>query len=359
MPMTPKERVFRALRGEWVDRIPFTDYKGDIPQGQTERLLRNDGLALVHRCQVFSVECPNVVVETKNYLEDGQWRVRNTYRTPVGEVWQTWRTGGGYGTSLRYEFLIKQPEDYKVLQFMMRDEIYTPEYEDFLEAVDFMGDDGVVIGNLGYSPIQEMLVQLMGPERFAIDLYERPDAFFSLYETIAQRHREQFEIAANSPAEVVIYGDNITSEMIGLQRFENYCLSRYNELASYLHPQGKLLGVHMDGKMRCLAEAVARSQVDIIEAFNPAPCGDFELAEARRVWKDKVIWINYPSSVHLYPPQRIEEHTHKILEDVAPGNRFLIGITENVPANVWQISMSIISKVLKEEGNLPLRGAEK
>jgi len=38
--------------------------------------------------------------------------------------------------------------------------------------------------------------------------------------------------------------------LVGLERFEKYCISRYNELGEMLHEKGKLLGVHMDGGMR-------------------------------------------------------------------------------------------------------------
>ena len=57
-----------------------------------------------------------------------------------------------------------------------------------------------------------MLVLLMGPERYAIDFYENRDLFDSLYNAIAEKDREMYKLAAESPAEFVIYGDNITSD---------------------------------------------------------------------------------------------------------------------------------------------------
>ncbi len=354
--MTAHERVWTVLRGETADQVPLTCYAGLLPQGAVERQLRDEGLALVIRCPVFETEQPNVETEHRNYRQNGVGYVRVTYRTPVGEVWHTYRTGGGYGTSLAREFPIKGPDDYKVVECMIRDERYSPDYESFVETRTRIGADGVVIGNLGYSPLQQKLVLLMGVERFAIDLVERPDLFFELYEVIAERHREQYALAAESPAEAFIYGDNITSEMVGLERFERYVVPRYNEFASYLHPQGKSLGVHMDGKLLHLKEAVARSQVDIIEAFAPFPDADLPLADARRAWPDKVIWLNYPSPVHLRSPEQIAAHTRQMLADIAPGDRCLFGVTENIPDHVWEQSMLTISRVVRNEGRLPLSG---
>lgn len=353
--MTPKERVLAVLHGERPDRIPFTCYAGLLPRGQLELRLCNEGLALINHCQVFATERPHVEVECHEYSENGGSFLRETFRTPVGEVWQTWRTGGAYGSRRLREYLIKQPEDYQVVKFMVRDEVYTPTYDEFLTAQDNLGEAGVVFGGwLPRSPLTYMLWELLSHEQFAVDYYERPDEFLSLHETIAERRREQFAIAAASPALVLHMGDNITADMIGRERFERYCVPCYNEFASYLHPEGKLLAVHMDGLTRVLADAVAASDVDIVEAFCAVPDGDLELAEARRVWAEKIIWTNYPSPVHLWPPDKIEAYTRQILHDIAPGDRFLVGITENVPEDVAQISLPIISRVLKKEGALPL-----
>jgi len=355
--VTPKERVLAALHGQMPDRVPFTCYSCLLPRGEAEQQLRNQGLALVSDCQVFTTERPHVEVSHRNYYVNGTLHVRDTYHTPVGEVWQVRRTGGGYDTTRLTEYLIKQPEDYQVVEFMVRDEVYAPDYDRFLNAVDIMGEAGVVLGGwFPRTPMMAMMWELMSHEQFAVDMHERPDEFFGLYETIAQRRRELYEIAAASPALVLHVGDNITADMIGPERFEQYCVPCYDEFAAYLHPVGKLLAVHMDGRMQVLTEAVAKSQVDIIEAFAAVPDGDLELAEARRAWPEKIIWTNYPSPVHLWPPEKIAAYTRRMLQDIAPGARFLVGITENIPDQVWQTSMATISQVLAAEADLPLTG---
>jgi len=352
--MTPRERVFAALRGEMADRVPLTAYGGLLPRGETERKLRNEGLTILDRIPVFATETPNVMFERSDFMRDGRRWVRHTYRTPVGEVTEALMTGGGYGTSLRHEFLIKRPEDYEILLFMVRDEVYTPTYDGFLAHLDTVGEDMAVLGNLGYSPLQHMLITLMGPERFAVDMVERPREFFELYEALAERRREQYEIAANSPAEVFTYGDNVTCEMVGEERFRKYIAPCYDEFAELLHAKGKLLGSHLDGMMVGLKEAVAETKLDFIEAFAAFPDGDLPLADARKAWPDKVISTNFPSPIHLESAERIEDYARQMLADVAPGDRFIVGVTENIPGDVWQVSLTTVSRVLREEGALPL-----
>lgn len=350
--MTPRERVLRALKGEAVDFVPFTCYTGLLRRGATERKLRNEGLALVDRTTVFSSSSPGITTERVNYEEEGRLFVRETVRTPVGEVSQTWRTGGGYGSSLRCEFPIKEADDYRTVRFMIENVRYAPAWGNWPRAQRLMCDDGVVIANLPYTPLQEMLINLMGAERFAVDLHERPDDFFSLYELLARRRRELHEMAAESPADIFIYGDNVTAEMMGRERFERYCIPFYDGLAAAVHPRGAMVGSHLDGKMRVLLESVARSDLDFVEAMNPSPDGDVSVAEAKGAWKDRTVWMNFPSSLHLAPTKKIAEWLTEMLAETSPSRGIIVGITEDVPEEVWESSMTTILRTLKAEGRM-------
>ncbi|MFH1905481.1 MAG: uroporphyrinogen decarboxylase family protein [bacterium] len=352
--MTIRERIIKSLHGEMADIVPFTVYAGDIPQGETERELRNAGLGFLRRVPIYKSYMDKVKICKEEYWENGKQLIRKFIHTPVGEVEERLRTGGGFGTKLRFEFYIKKAEDYKIVEFMIQNTFYKPNYEEFLEIEKDMGEDGYVAGNLPYTPMQEMIIMLMGPERFAVDFYEHPELINSLYETMFKKHRELYQIAAESPAEVIWHGDNITSEMIGLERFQKYVVNCYNELASHLHPKGKLVAVHMDGKLNHLKHAIADSSINIVEAFTPPPDGDLSIPEARRLWKDKVLWINYPASFHLKTPKEIRVYTLKLLKDAVPGDRFLISNTENLTPCVWQRYMKTVTEVLKEKGKLPL-----
>ncbi len=237
--MTPKERVLAALSGEKADRIPLTSYEGLLPRGETERRLRNEGLCFNCRIGLIDTDSPNVTTEQSQYRDGAFSYQREVFKTPVGEVSQVRRLGGGYGSSLLCEFPIKTPDDYRVIEFLWRDQHYTPAYENFHATEDRVREDGVVIGNLGYTPLQHMLILYMGPQRFAEDMVDRPDLFWSLYETMTEKHREQYEIAAEGPAEFWEYGDNVTCEMCGPERFEKHIATRYNEFAEMLHARGK------------------------------------------------------------------------------------------------------------------------
>ena len=352
--MTLKEIIWGAFLGKKIDRVPLTTYPGLFPE--REPLVKKGLIGTMNRCSVYRQSSSgHIDVQKEEYHVGRERGVRYTYKTPVGEVWETLRTGGGYDTSLRCEYFIKKEKDYEVVKYMVRHRQYASNYDELLATEKAVGEDGVVFGNAKYDPIQEMLVLLMGTERFSIDYHERRDLFDSLYETIAEKDREFYHIAADAPTPAVIYGGNVTSEIMGRGRFDHYCIPRYNELGEMLHEKGKLLGVHLDGNLQPLMESVADSALDFIEAFNPAPDGDTSVKEALIACPEKTLAINFTSSIHLAEPETIREHTLELLRQAYPGDRFIVGITENVPDSVRTKSIGIIAQTLYERANFPLK----
>jgi hypothetical protein len=355
--LSPRERTRLALLGETPDRVPFTVYWLMLPRGEAERALRNAGVTVVERVPLFTVEYPTCEVITREYRRCGEAVRRREYRTPVGTVWSEFRREGAYGTSWwQTEYLVKEPGDYDILEHLLGERSYRPNFEEFRRAERQYGEDGYVIGNTEYSPMNLLIYELLGLERFSLDLADRPGRVLGLYDLLRERQRRMFEICADSPAELVLFCGNISQEVVGVERFRRYYLPCLDELAGLLHQRGKLLGCHLDARMAGLMETVGGSQLDLIEAFTPEPTGDVSVAAARAAWPDKVLWINFPSSVHLEGAGRIRQEMGRILEEAAPGDRFLVGITEDVPEEVRGPSLAAISDVLNRGGRLPLGG---
>ncbi|MBN1343358.1 MAG: hypothetical protein JXQ73_11795, partial [Phycisphaerae bacterium] len=333
--MTPLHRVRTVLRGEMPDHVPFTTYENKIVQGDIERRLRNEGMCVIQRSpSIFRHVHRNATVRRIHYTEKGIDYIRTEVHTPKGDLFSLQRPAEG--TTWRETFLFTGPEDYAPLRFMLHDRLALPNYEAFHQAQVLAGEDVMLRAAIdGYSPMQELIINLMGIEQFSIEWSERRDELMRLYDVIKAKRRESYRIAAESPAEMVAYGGNVTAEIIGLERFELYVVPHYDECAEVLHAHGKQLCVHLDGNCHLLAEAIAGSKIDCIEAFTPYE-SDMTLAQARQAWPDKILWINFPSSVHLADDEVVEATARRILREAAPGERFLVGITENVPSDCWQ-----------------------
>ncbi|MFH1968948.1 MAG: hypothetical protein ABIJ53_01375, partial [Verrucomicrobiota bacterium] len=72
------------------------------------------------------------------------------------------------------------------------------------------------------------------------------------------------------------------------------------------------------------------------------PDTDMTLGEARRAWPDKVIWMNYSSSMHLRPDAEVLQFTVDLLKQADSVDGLIMGITEDIPLDRWQASCTAI-----------------
>lgn len=340
--MTPRKSVEVALRGGRGRTVPFTMYESKIPQCTAEREMRNRGLCIVKRdASVFRTHRPNVRVSQQTFDEKGRRMVRTVYETPAGTL-STLNEPAGF-TSWHHEKMFKTPEDYKTLLFLIRDEAYEPCYEVFARAQEGFGEDAIFRAGFGLEPLQALISGgMIDMQTFCTEWMDRRDEILRLYDALVENRRKIYPIVAASPALHANYGGNVTPEIIGLDTFERYYVPHYNEAAEVMHRHGKLIGCHLDANCRLLSKAIARTDLDYIEAFTPAPDTDMTLGEARRAWPDKVVWMNFPSSVHLRPDKEVERTTVALLNEVETVDGILVGVTEDVPADRWQGSCRAI-----------------
>ena len=304
--------------------------------------MRNRGLCIVKRDPaVFRTHLPNVKVTQEIFPQDGRRMTRTVYETPKGTL-STLSQAAGF-TSWSHEKLFKNPDDYKAILFMIQDEVYEPCYEGFVKAQDAYGEDAIFRAGFGLEPLQTLISgTVMDTATFCTEWMDHRDEILKLYEAVVENRRKIYPLVAESPVLHANYGGNVCPEVIGLETFESYYIQHYNESAEVMHKNGKLVGCHFDANCRLLAKAITDTDLDYIEAFTPSPDTDMTLGEARRAWPDKVIWINFPSSLHLNADAQVERATVDLLNDAGTVDGLLVGITEDIPSDRWMDSCRAI-----------------
>ena len=242
--MTPKQRVEAILKGEPVDRIPFTCYNFLMYSGEVERELRNRGLCyLVYRgIECYQAVYHNTSDEIRIFTgKDGIRRQTTIYHTPKGAVSQTGKLMkmhfniAAEHRPFQEEYLFKGPEDYEPIMAMIADRSYVDNYKAVNQAQWELGDDGIVWPFMGYSPLQEIIFEIMGIVNFSIEWHERRSRLMALYELLTEDRRKIYPIMVDAPFDLIIYGGNVCPAMIGPERFEKYYIPHYNELADMVH----------------------------------------------------------------------------------------------------------------------------
>jgi len=352
--ITPAEKVMMSLQGGHSDSVPFTIYEGKIPQCRAERDMRNRGMCIVERrVPVIKTHSPNVKYRQEVYVENGKTLTRTHIETPVGNLTSLEEAAGF--TTWVHEKLFKNHDDYKALLFLIKDEIYEPSYDALVKAQKSNGGDAIFRTSFGLEPLQAFISGgYIDMQDFCMEWMDNRDEILKLYDAKVENNRKIYPLIAESPISHANYGGNVVPSIIGLETFEKYYIQHYNEAAEIMHKHGKFIGCHFDDNCALLAEAIGETELDYIEAFTPSPDTDMTLKEAREAWPDKVIWMNYPSSVHIKSDEEVEQKTIELLDEVDSIDGIIMGITEDIPEERWRNSCSAIMDGLsKHAGDNP------
>lgn len=366
--MTRRQRIMKASLKQKTDKLPFFHWWRHCQQGWVERECRNRGMGLNYERPSYIASLKGVDVTEKQIYVNGQKIYRKIYETPVGSVYYDEMRDPGTGewhgqrswqdvSPWQTERLIKGPEDYKVVKYIVEHTEYKPYYFPIEQAKDWLGEDGLVCDFHPHSPMQMLMIDWVGSEhgRFFIHYAKYRDLVEDLYQALSKSREPMYEIAAKSPVDVVLGGDNIDGVLANPRLFEKYFMPEYEKMAQVLHAHGKLLGVHMDGRVNVLKDLIGKTPIDIIEALHSPPVGDLAIGEALKIWPDKVIWLGFPGSIYVMGPEEAKKHMLGILRESIPGERLCVAMsTENIVSNENLLAMTGVL----EKCDLPLTGKQ-
>jgi len=362
--MTRYERIMTATHKNRADKLPFFHWWRHSQIGWAERECRNRGMGMCWQRPPYIMKMHGVNMTETQVVSSGEVVLRRTYSTPVGSIYldekrepgveqwhglRSWRDVSPW----QIERLIKGPEDYKVLKYMVENTEYIPYYFPIEQAMDWLSNEGVVIDQLPHSPMQMLMIDWIGSEggRFFIHHAKYPDLVEDLYRAISKSREPLYEIAAKSPAPIIYCGDNIDGVLVNPKLFQKYFMPEYEKQAKVLHEHGKLMAVHMDGKVGALKDLIAKTPIDIVEGLHSPPMGDLPIGEALSLWKDKVVWIGFPGSVYILGPEAVKKHALNLLREIGSGDRLVVEMsTENLVSNE---NLLMLTSVL-ENADLPL-----
>jgi len=348
--MSMRERILAVVQGAPLDRVPFVMYDGILPTQEVQKFLGRERIGLLRWSRIHRVEHPHCTFEVETFYRDGRKWERRTLHTPKGSIYEERAFEGGYGSSSIRKHYIQEPEDYEVFWAYLEDSIILENYAQYERDLAELGGDGFPLVAVERTPYQQLWVQWVGLDTLGYHLADYPDRVQRTIELLSHRAQQIFELAYRSSVPFVDFPDNITAPAIGPARFRQYCVPFYNRLAEMLAERGALVFVHMDGDIKPLWQAIGESKIGGIDSFAPAPDNDTTVAEAIAMWPQMRLFINFPSSVHLRPPEQIRAEAEAILKAGGHSGRIQIQISENVPLNVWRTSLPVIAEAIEAFG---------
>jgi methanogenic corrinoid protein MtbC1 len=399
---THRARVLAALRGEWVDRLPYVprldlwylanSTSGSLPKryvnAPMNEIARAEGWAFHHRfCDnqldpayqplylhrginvfysrdtVFDVVLPKDV-EVK--VRRAGARTCVEYHTPLGMVSTTTHYDidsqrHGITIPALVEHLIKTPRDYAPAGYLFEHMDVVPNFERFKRwAADEMGENGVpvCIGSLDASPFHLIQRDLSDPTQFFIHYKDYYSEMCELAERIAPLQEKMLKILCASPAEVVWWGANFDDMLTFPPYFAQEIQPWIHHAAQSLGAAGKLVLCHTDGENRGLMDLIRDSGMHIAESFCPTPMTKVSLAEYYQHWSGQLtLFGGIPSTVVMPGTSEadFEAYLDELFRAVAPGQRIVIGIADEVPPSAIFSRLQRIGERIEREGRLPLQ----
>lgn len=353
--MTPKERFYRCWSDGEDRRVPVLAYHFLLPRGELERKLREIGCGLLVGVPIYDlVFPPGITLEEVHRWDHGEKVTVRTYNTPLGSL-QEVVVIGPYGSEWRRKHLIQRPEDYRVFMYILENVVFRERIEDFVLTQSEIGDDGIVVPMLPLferSPFQKALIDLAGPERLFLDLYDRPQDVEELMACLVGKFEEALCIYRKLPERRIFWWvDNVTADFTTPQLFRSFCLPLYKKYLAPLREEGVICMVHLDGKLKALCELIREAPIDVVESFTlPEQGGDLSLEEAHHAWEDKVIAANIPANLVYWEKEEIEAFFRDLLERRCVKGRFILELSEDIPRESLPKVMTALYTVLREEG---------
>ncbi|MFW5868941.1 MAG: uroporphyrinogen decarboxylase family protein [Armatimonadota bacterium] len=339
--MTLRENVLSALRGQETEQIPFTCYAGLAPEGAEEI----ENLCFIATARVAVESTPGVSTASEE-IRPGVYLDR--METPWGTLTREREAEPGYGSSYTTRHWIGHPDEYAILEQVIRNSVVETVPDAYADARAQWGDRGVVLVWTPRTPFQRLWIEYTGIERLSYDLADCPDVVEGVMDAMFEQSRQVARLNAQSGAELVWLPDNITGEIAGTSVFERYLIPYYREMRQIIEAEGKLACCHMDGFLRQIKGSIADTALPVIEAFTPPPDGNLSVAEALAAWPEKALSLNFPSSVHMSSPEEIKRVTRELVAQAAGRRGFVMGVTENIPASVGVRSLEAIGEALRE-----------
>ncbi len=305
-PMSSRERLLAALRGQEVDRLPWSPFlaywwehqpKSLQDRGQiwflkeigADALLRGfttpfvcSDLSGLSTNANFSQRLPGCEVRRMEHDDE----VRVWLETPVGALTELYRYSPQGNTRYLVEHPVKRREDYGVLIYIIERMLIAPDYATVTEEIARVGDAGLsvpLISPFGKTPFQALVEHYVGTEQLVYDLMDYPEEVEALLAVMSARAEEAVRISAASPAEAFITWEDSSTTNVSPALFRRYIYPDIKQWAGIVHDAGKLFLHHACGHVKALLPMMAEEGVDVIESLSPPPTGNVEIWEAQAV----------------------------------------------------------------------------
>jgi hypothetical protein len=364
--VTHRERVLAVLRGEKADMVPWLgdlDYyvtaqicRGSRPKDFRER----DEYIEWHR----SLRCGFYLQgyfpfkEVIENCEVREWKEGNRrYRqinTPKGQLRECWLWSDITYSEAPVERLLKIPEELEAYSYLYANTRYEPEYAFAEKRRRQVAEMGVVLCYLPRTPLMRLVAIDAGIENVTMIHADAPEEFDRMFLALTESLDRASQVALESPAEILMMPENLSSEVVGPRFFELYLRDFQTRWSRKIRESGKFSCIHMDGTLSGLLRQESSVGLTFIEAMTPRPVGDIPIGEwaSYRGGSRTIYWGGIPGSYFTpaVTDQEFDRHVKEVLAVMREDRRMVLGVADQVPPDGMERRVNRVQELVESAG---------
>ena len=371
--MTLRERIMAVYQGQRPDVVPYMldlshwfYHKEQLPWDlsvsytEPERDLidfhrrAGAGFYMPNLAAFYTTAYPShVKVTTEKKATGGATDIVWRIDTPHGSIERTrvWQPQT-YAWGVR-QWGIRSGQDLRVFRAAMSGREYIPQWDCYQRWDEYVGDSGVVYLPLGYSAMGLLLNAWMGIEAVVYATADWPELLRETVDAINENNLRLVDLACESPADIIVMGDNFSSDIQPPSFFDQWSRPYYEEAVSRLHRAGKYVAVHIDGKLRGCLDMIRAAGADCADAVTPTPMGDLSPSECRAEAGDDFILSGGVSPDLWMPGVPIEAFERAVVDWLAQKGstyRFIANAGDQVPPGAEERRIALMRDLVEEHG---------
>jgi len=255
---------------------------------------------------------------------------------------------------------IKRFDDWRVVAELFRSLRLVPDPETARRRRDEVGEEGLVVSAAGEpaSPMHHILKHFFPGTDFYLLYNDRRAELEEFAAAIAPLYEQYLDFCRTAELDGVTWGGNHDATITYPPFFDEQIRPWLRRAAEVLRPRGIPLLTHCDGENRGLVELIRDSGIDAAESLCPYPMTSLTLAELYEAWSDRLCLIGGIPAEYLIPEQSseddLDDYLRYVLRAVAPGRRFIAGITDAVPPTADFDRLRRTHEFFESGGTLPL-----
>jgi hypothetical protein len=300
-----------------------------------------------------TTHAPDVQVSVTKDFPNGVPRITWRYETPLGviERKRSWQACS-YSWAIE-DWGVKCEKDLKILACALSRRQFTPQWDRWRAWAEAVGSMGVVYLPVGYSGMGQLLNYWMGIETTMFAVADYPELVREVVDQINQNNLALIDLIAESPAEIVLMGDNFSGDIQPPRFFEAWSKHYYAEAIRRLHQQGKFVAVHIDGRLRGSLKMLGAVGADCADAVTPTPMGDLTPAECRREAGPDFILSGGVSPNLWLPGTPVEDFKQAVLAWLdlnKNGSGLIANAGDQVPPNAAEERIELMRDLVEAHG---------